>query len=147
MRKDVLETYTGLSARLFADGYDPYGGNCLDLAVGFAKAITSRGKHIKVVLLLRADENVPDEEILSHAILRNKQGDYDIGGDRAAYRWVRDFNMTQRANNEDEVEFIEEEYSENFTDLYETCLKRFNMNNASRELMEKTYADMRRVFN
>lgn len=127
-------------------GYNPHGGNCLDLAVGIARAMASRGKTVKVVLLTRVDDDDVEKDILSHAVIRDRHGDYDADGDRAIDRWIQDFNSVRRSNNEEEVQFNEEEYTGDFLNLYELCLARFNMNNPSRELMEHTYANMRLIF-
>jgi hypothetical protein len=119
-------------------GYDPHGDNCLDIAVGFAEALRYHNYKVAIILLVRDDEfNV--HEILSHVMVKVGDDIIDGYGPDANRRWVRDFNMIQRANGDDEATFDEEVYTKRFLSLYDTCRERFAMCRVSPVLMETIY--------
>lgn len=146
MNPEVLEQFKSFCAWATSEGYDLSGGNCLDIAVGTALAYKSRGKNASVVLLLREDEEVPGEEILSHAVVKIGNNTYDEYGPFASSRWERDFNQTRRMNDEEEVIFEEVIHTDNLVDMYEACREKYNMEYASPMLLQQTRDNMRKLF-
>lgn len=123
-----------LENQIYIQGYDPYGGNCLDIAVGCALAI-QHSHPVGVALLTRPDDDEDNSEILSHAVIEHNGQFYDGGGINAVQRWKSDFNIIQRCNDDPTVDFDCELYSDHFVPLHEQCQSRFIMKKASPPLV------------
>lgn len=145
-KETVIQEYVKFCNAAVKNGYQPFGGNCMDLAVGLALALEELGEPVSVILLLRQDEINDTKEILSHVVVGYQGDTIDASGSQAIMKWERDFNETQRMNGDPSVEFYQEEHSQRFLHVHGECLHRFNMNAFSEDLMGVTYSAMLKLF-
>ena len=134
-RNKVLDFFNHIGTKSQTDANSEL-GNCVDYAVGCALGFEQHALPVSVVLILREDDLVPGEELLSHAVVEIDGVCYDGSGDHADTRWMSAFNLIQQHNGDDVVDFYTETYSGDFGVLYDTCQQRFNMNASSSEVRD-----------